>query len=257
MNIDINHIITITQQAGKAILDIYHTEDFSVESKSDNSPLTKADKAANEIIVSELQRLYPEIPVISEENKLLSFAERQHWNKCWLVDPLDGTKEFIKRNGEFTINIALIENGEPVLGVVYVPISGVTYYGEKHSGAYKIENEKIEKLDNSFAHYTEKQNIKVVASRSHLSAETQLFIDDLQKKGKSVEFVSMGSSLKLCLVAEGIADVYPRFAPTMEWDTAAAQAVAEAAGRKVLVHNSDLPLRYNKENLLNPWFLVC
>jgi 3'(2'), 5'-bisphosphate nucleotidase len=257
MNIDINHIITITQQAGKAILDIYHTEDFSVESKSDNSPLTKADKAANEIIVSELQRLYPEIPVISEENKLLSFAERQHWNKCWLVDPLDGTKEFIKRNGEFTVNIALIENGEPVLGVVYVPISGVTYYGEKHSGAYKIENEKIEKLDNSFAHYTEKQNIKVVASRSHLSAETQLFIDDLQKKGKSVEFVSMGSSLKLCLVAEGIADVYPRFAPTMEWDTAAAQAVAEAAGRKVLVHNSDLPLRYNKENLLNPWFLVC
>jgi 3'(2'), 5'-bisphosphate nucleotidase len=257
MNIDINHIITITQQAGKAILDIYHTEDFSVESKSDNSPLTKADKAANEIIVSELQRLYPEIPVISEENKLLSFAERQHWNKCWLVDPLDGTKEFIKRNGEFTVNIALIENGEPVLGVVYVPISGVTYYGEKHSGAYKIENEKIEKLDNSFAHYTEKQNIKVVASRSHLSADTQLFIDDLQKKGKSVEFVSMGSSLKLCLVAEGIADVYPRFAPTMEWDTAAAQAVAEAAGRKVLVHNSDLPLRYNKENLLNPWFLVC
>jgi 3'(2'), 5'-bisphosphate nucleotidase len=257
MNIDINHIITITQQAGKAILDIYHTEDFSVESKIDNSPLTKADKAANEIIVSELQRLYPEIPVISEENKLLSFAERQHWNKCWLVDPLDGTKEFIKRNGEFTVNIALIENGEPVLGVVYVPISGVTYYGEKHSGAYKIENEKIEKLDNSFAHYTEKQNIKVVASRSHLSAETQLFIDDLQKKGKSVEFVSMGSSLKLCLVAEGIADVYPRFAPTMEWDTAAAQAVAEAAGRKVLVHNSDLPLRYNKENLLNPWFLVC
>jgi 3'(2'), 5'-bisphosphate nucleotidase len=254
---NIQDIITIAQQAGKAILDIYHTEDFSVEAKSDNSPLTKADKAANEIIVSELQRLYPEIPIISEENKLLPFDERQHWNKCWLVDPLDGTKEFIKRNGEFTVNIALIENGAPVLGIVHVPVSGVTYYGEINTGAYKIENEKISKLENSVESYTEKQSIKVVASRSHLSAETQQFIDALQQQGKSVEFVSMGSSLKLCLVAEGVADVYPRFAPTMEWDTAAAQAVAEAAGRKVLVHNSDLPLRYNKENLLNPWFLVC
>jgi 3'(2'), 5'-bisphosphate nucleotidase len=254
---NIQDIITIAQQAGKAILDIYHTEDFSVEAKSDNSPLTKADKAANEIIVSELQRLYPEIPIISEENKLLPFDERQHWNKCWLVDPLDGTKEFIKRNGEFTVNIALIENGAPVLGVVHVPVSGVTYYGEKHNGAYKLENGEVRKFENSVVAYTEKQSIKVVASRSHLSAETQQFIDALQQQGKSVEFVSMGSSLKLCLVAEGVADVYPRFAPTMEWDTAAAQAVAEAAGRKVLVHNSDLPLRYNKENLLNPWFLVC
>jgi 3'(2'), 5'-bisphosphate nucleotidase len=254
---NIQDIITIAQQAGKAILEIYYTEDFSVEAKDDKSPLTKADKAANEIIVNELQRMYPEIPIISEENKLLPFDERQHWNKCWLVDPLDGTKEFIKRNGEFTVNIALIENGVPVLGVVHVPVSGATYYGEKYSGAYKIENEKIGKLENAVLPYTEKQNIKVVASRSHLSAETQQFIDDLQQQGKTVEFVSMGSSLKLCLVAEGVADVYPRFAPTMEWDTAAAQAVAEAAGRKVLVHNSDLPLRYNKENLLNPWFLVC
>lgn len=251
------NIITIAQEAAKAILEIYHSEDFSVEAKIDNSPLTKADKAANEIIVSGLQRLYPDIPIISEENKLLPFEERQHWNRCWLVDPLDGTKEFIKRNGEFTVNIALIENGAPVLGVVHVPVSRVTYYGEKHSGAYKVDNSEIKKLESAHICYTEKQNVKVVASRSHLSAETQQFIDALQQQGKTVEYVSMGSSLKLCLVAEGLADVYPRFAPTMEWDTAAAQAVAEAAGRKVLVHNSDLPLRYNKENLLNPWFLAC
>lgn len=254
---DIQDIITMAQQAGKAILEIYNSDDFAVETKGDNSPLTKADKAANKIIVSELQRLYSEIPIISEENKLLPYKERQHWNRCWLVDPLDGTKEFIKRNGEFTVNIALIENGEPVMGVVHVPVSGVTYYGEKHSGAYKIENGEITKIESSAVPYTEKQNIKVVASRSHLSAETQQFIDDLQQQGKTVEFVSMGSSLKLCLVAEGVADVYPRFASTMEWDTAAAQAVVEAAKRKVLVHNCDLPLRYNKENLLNPWFLVC
>jgi 3'(2'), 5'-bisphosphate nucleotidase len=254
--IQIETIIAIAQQAGNAILEIYQSENFSVETKADNSPLTKADKAANEVIVTALKNLYPEIPMISEENKTVPYEERKSWNRFWLVDPLDGTKEFIKRNGEFTVNIALIKNGKPIAGVVHVPVSGVTYYGAKESGAYKIKNGKTKKLNNVFIPYAEKQNIKVVASRSHLSDETKEFVSILEKQGKKIEFVSMGSSLKFCLVAEGMADVYPRFGPTMEWDTAAAQAVAEAAGRKVLIHNSDLPLRYNKENLLNPWFIV-
>jgi 3'(2'), 5'-bisphosphate nucleotidase len=255
-HINIDKIVSVAVDAGKAILKVYEEEDFSVESKADNSPLTKADKAANEVIVSALKKLYPEIPIISEENKTVLYEERKSWNLFWLVDPLDGTKEFIKRNGEFTVNIALIENGKPVAGVVHVPVTGVTYYGDIKEGAFKWFNGKVEKLENGYVPYTEKQFVKVVASRSHLSDETKQFVDDLEKQGKQIEFVSMGSSLKLCLVAEGVADVYPRFGPTMEWDTAAAQAVAEAAGRKVLIHNSDLPLTYNKENLLNPWFIV-
>jgi len=251
-----NNLIEIAEEAGKAIIDIYISDDFLIESKSDNSPLTKADKASNEVIVAAFKKYYPDIPVISEENKAIDYNERKKWNRFWLVDPLDGTKEFIKRNGEFTVNIALIENGKPIAGVVYVPVTGTTYYGETGKGAFKIEEGNKISIGNVKEHYSAKQNIKVVASRSHLSEETKQFVEDLEKQGKRVEFVSMGSSLKLCLVAEGVADVYPRFGPTMEWDTAAAQAVAEAAGRKVLIHNSDLPLRYNKENLLNPWFIV-
>lgn len=256
ISINIQSIITIAKQAGEAIMQVYQSGDFSTEHKEDHSPLTKADKASNEIIVNSLQSLFPHIPIISEENKTLPFVERKHWEYCWLVDPLDGTKEFIKRNGEFTVNIALIEKGEPVLGVVYVPATGITYYGEKNKGAFVIENNITTALVNDGVHYEEKQVIKVVGSRSHLSAEINEFVNRLTAKGKQVEFVSMGSSLKICLVASGKADVYPRLGPTMEWDTAAAHAVVNAAGKKVVQADNQQPILYNKENLLNPWFLV-
>jgi 3'(2'), 5'-bisphosphate nucleotidase len=195
--INIENIIAIAVNAGKAILKIYEEDDFSVEAKSDNSPLTKADKAANEIIVAALKDNYPQIPIISEENKTVPFEERKNWNQFWLVDPLDGTKEFIKRNGEFTVNIALIENGTPVAGVVHVPVTGVTYYSSKEAGAFKEENGKIGKLENSVIHYTGKQHIKVVASRSHLSDETKEFVSELEKKGKHIEFVFHGQFFKI------------------------------------------------------------
>jgi 3'(2'), 5'-bisphosphate nucleotidase len=254
--IDIQKIIEIAVDAGKAIMQIYESGDFSTERKKDNSPLTKADKASNEIIINALLSMYPAIPIISEENKALDYEERRNWNYCWLVDPLDGTKEFIKKNGEFTVNIALIENGEPILGVVYVPATGVTYYGEKNKGAFLIENGETKQLENTSQNYLDKETIKVVGSRSHLSAEINDFVNDLKAKGKQIDFVSMGSSLKICLVAAGQADVYPRLGPTMEWDTAAAHAIVIAAGKQLVIAETKLPLRYNKENLLNPWFLV-
>lgn len=245
--------------AGKEILKIYSTN-FSVEVKDDASPLTLADKNANEVINSYLENTG--IPIISEENKEIEFSERKKWTTCWIVDPLDGTKEFVKRNGEFTVNIALIENGKPNLGVIYVPVSKELYYAvEGLSIAYKI----IIKEDESFKHIIEYSRplqpakyvepIKIVGSRSHLNDATKSYISEIEKY-KNVEIVSKGSSLKFCLVAEGNAHVYPRFAPTMEWDTAAGQAICEAVGVHVIDQNTQLPLSYNKENLLNPHFLV-
>jgi 3'(2'), 5'-bisphosphate nucleotidase len=250
-------IIDIAREAGNAIMQIYQSENFDIQTKTDHSPLTKADSSSNAIIVSQLKKLYPDIPVISEENKAVPYELRKKWQRFWLIDPLDGTKEFIKRNGEFTINIALIENNIPVAGVVHIPATQITYYGGKNAGAYVIAHNKVNKLKAPpEKSYLEKQNIKVVASRSHLTDETKAFVHNLEKQGKKIEFVTMGSSLKICMIAEGLADVYPRFGPTMEWDTAAAQAIAEAAGRKVVIYDSRLPLRYNKENLTNPWFIV-
>lgn len=255
--IQIETIVDIAQEAGRAILDVYHSEDFFIETKDDQSPLTKADRISNEIIVERLRKFYPQIPLISEENNNVSYAERKGWQKIWLIDPLDGTKEFIKRNGEFTVNIGLVEDGVPVLGVVHAPALGITHYGTKEKGAFVLANGVIRKLPKLSVDYLDKPLIRVVASRSHMSEETMKFVQHLEQQGKQIEIVSMGSALKICKVAEGAADVYPRFSPTMEWDTAAAQAVAEAAGRKVLTHHSGFPLRYNKENLTNPWFIVC
>ncbi len=255
VDIDVNILTTIAEDAGEAIMEIYK-QDFEVEHKADDSPLTAADKAANEVIMEGLSSFYPDVPVISEENKSIDYADRKDWNTFWLVDPLDGTKEFIKKNGEFTVNIALIENGAPVFGVVHIPAQGVTFYGKKGEGAFRIADGTITKLDDKPTHYSDKQEIKVVASRSHLSKEVEEFVEELRAKGKQVNFVAAGSSLKFCLIAEGKADVYPRFGPTMEWDTGAAHAVAEAAGRKVVEAESKTPLQYNKENLLNPWFIV-
>lgn len=255
-NLDVNQLIDISIKAGEAILEIYE-QDFEVIEKEDNSPLTQADKRSNEEIMKGLQKFYPDVPIISEENKLITYDERKDWSYFWLVDPLDGTKEFIKKNDEFTVNIALIHNGNPVLGVVHIPVTGDTFYYAEGQGSYKRDKSgTVTKLPEKQAYYLDKDKITVVASRSHLTQEVQDFVDALKAKGKEVEFLSAGSSLKFCLVAEGKADVYPRFGPTMEWDTGAAHAVALGAGRQVLDSTTHRPLTYNKENLLNPWFIV-
>jgi 3'(2'), 5'-bisphosphate nucleotidase len=249
----IQYIIDIAVNAGNAILEIYK-QDIIVETKSDDSPLTLADKNANKIIVEGLQKLDISIPIISEENKLTDFSERKNWTTCWIVDPMDGTKEFIKKNGEFTVNIALVENGIPVLGVVHVPAQNITYYAEKNTGSFKIENGittllKIRKL-------AEDGTLKIVGSRSHQTPELLEYVEQQKTKFSNVDFVAAGSSLKFCLLAEGKADVYPRLGPTMEWDTCAGQIIATEAGAVVLRFDNNQPLLYNRENLLNPFFIV-
>ena len=248
-------------EAGKKILEIYQTADFQVETKDDNSPLTIADKKAHEAIVKHLETT--EIPILSEEGKHLSYDIRKDWKQLWIVDPLDGTKEFIKRNGEFTVNIALVENQVPILGIIYVPVLETLYFGCKEIGSFKIENikdyspineliEKAEKLPIK----QERKNYVVVGSRSHMNEETKQFIEELKKEHKNIDFLSRGSSLKFCMFAEGKADIYPRFAPTMEWDTAAGNAIVLYMGGSVKIPNSSEELKYNKENLLNSWFIV-
>ena len=255
----LDKIKSIAVEAGQAIMHIYNTmpDDIGVQKKSDDSPLTKADLASNAVIVAGLEKSFPEIPIISEENKNKSYDERKHWNTVWIVDPLDGTKEFIKRNGEFTVNIALVKDGKPILGVVYVPATETLYYGSHGQGAWKEDNQgNRSQLTNSKGHYSTLDQVTVVASRSHLSEAVEAFVEDLKASGKEVTFLSAGSSLKFCLVAEGKADVYPRLAPTMEWDTAAAQAVCLEAGRRVIQHDTKEDLTYNREDMLNPWFIV-
>ena len=253
--IDVEELIRISRAAGEAILEVYGTE-FSVDVKDDSSPLTEADRKANEVIVSALTAAYPDIPVISEETKTLEYSERKDWEYFWLVDPLDGTKEFVKRNGEFTVNIALIHRDTPVMGFVYQPVGDRLFWGIVGKGAWSITGEGKPQELKGGPHYSEKDKVVVVASRSHLTKDVQDFVADLEAQGKTVEFLSAGSSLKLCLVAEGTADVYPRLGPTMEWDTGAAHAVALASGRKVVSQESGEALLYNKENLLNPFFFV-
>ncbi|MCU7807974.1 MAG: 3'(2'),5'-bisphosphate nucleotidase CysQ [Candidatus Thiodiazotropha sp. (ex Semelilucina semeliformis)] len=245
----IDDLLQLARKAGDEILKIYNTE-FEVERKQDNSPLTAADLAAHKLIVSTLERLTPEIPVLSEESAKIPFDTRQQWQRYWLIDPLDGTREFVKRNGEFTVNIALIENHEPTLGVVYAPVLDKLYYGISGQGAWKQEGRQaageIQVVNQR------RQPTVVAGSRSHAGDSLIRFLDNLGEH----ELVSMGSSLKLCLVAEGEADLYPRLGPTSEWDTAAAQAVVEAAGGKVTTLDLQ-PLRYNtKDSLLNPQFFV-
>jgi len=253
-------IITASIEAGKAILKVYET-DFLVEYKEDTSPLTLADQNANSIIESYLQTTG--IPILSEEGKHVSYNQRKDWSSLWIVDPLDGTKEFVKRNGEFTVNIALVENGIPVMGVVYAPVLDLLYIGDESLGAFRIkkastiENITGELIDeNSLPLNTTQHYFGVVASRSHMNKETERFIDKLRSQYERIKIVSIGSSLKLCMVAEGTADIYPRFAPTMEWDTAAGDAVVRASGGKTLIANTNNNLQYNKEKLLNPWFVV-
>jgi 3'(2'), 5'-bisphosphate nucleotidase len=253
-SIDLDQIAAAARAAGAEILDVYARE-FEVETKADHSPLTEADRRGNEVIMDALRTHYPSVPVISEENREVPYAERRHWAEFWLVDPLDGTKEFIKKNGEFTVNIALVRDGRPVAGVVYRPVDDTLYSAEEGAGAYKVTGGGAEKIFND-KHYSTEAAVTVVASRSHLTPEVEAFVAGLRAAGKTVEFLSAGSSLKICLVAEGAATVYPRLGPTMEWDTGAAHAVVLEAGRRILNHETGEPLIYNKESLLNPWFIV-
>ncbi len=255
LDIDLEEVIRLARAAGEAVMQVYDTE-FSVEEKDDQSPLTEADRRSNTVILEGLAKIQPAYPVISEETRALPYAERQGWERFWLVDPLDGTKEFIKRNGEFTVNIALVREGRPVLGVVYQPVGDHLYWAVEGRGAWKSSAGGAPVRLSGGPHYSEKASVTVVASRSHLTEEVRAFVAHLESQGKQVEFRSAGSSLKLCLVAEGVADVYPRLGPTMEWDTAAAHAVALEAGRQVVEHPGGQALHYNKENLLNPHFIV-
>ena len=252
--IDIDHLIAVAREAGAAILEVYRT-DFAVERKSDASPLTEADLRAHRVITARLGERYPEIPILSEESEHDAYEQRKDWDCFWLVDPLDGTKEFVKRNGQFTVNIALIEGGRPRAGVVYAPALDLLYWGEVGNGAFKREagGQPIALTAPSEA---SRQRLVIAGSLSHPTPEMDAFLDEQRSRYEKVEFVAMGSSLKLCMVADGGADVYPRFGPTMEWDTAAAHAVVNAAGRRVLRHGSKDELRYNKPDLHNDWFVV-
>ena len=247
-NINIEDIKSVALEAGDAIMEIYN-KDFSIEYKDDKSPLTQADLKSNEIICNKLQKLYPNIPIMSEENKQTEYEIRKNWEYYWCIDPIDGTKEFIKKNDEFTVNIALIHNNTPVLGVVYAPAIHEMYSAKKGEGSF-LNGQKLPLKTNE----NTTQKLYVVASKSHLSQETQEFIDALDTK--EIEQLSRGSSLKLCMVASGDADIYPRLAPTMEWDTAAADAIVRETGKMTYQFQKYKPMVYNKENLLNPWFIV-
>ena len=248
-NLDLEKVCAVARKAGSAIMEIY-AGDHDVEFKDDRSPLTAADKASHDVIMAGLRQHFPEIPILSEEGKDIPYAERKDWQRFWLVDPLDGTKEFIKRNGEFTVNIALVEAGRVVAGVVYVPAQDRMFFGRVGDGAWRVDdgNEamaiKVRKADHE-------GGLTVVMSRSHPSPELADYLKDITVS----EALPVGSSLKFCVVAEGRADLYPRLGPTMEWDTAAGQAVVEAAGGTVRQVNGST-LHYNKENLLNPFFIV-
>ncbi|MEC4676886.1 MAG: 3'(2'),5'-bisphosphate nucleotidase CysQ [Nitrospirota bacterium] len=274
-------VLLASKNAGNAILEVYNTPNFIVEHKDDRSPLTLADKESHRIIADRLS-VHPLnlFPVLSEEGRDIPFEERKSWDLFWLVDPLDGTKEFINRNGEFTVNIALIDKDRPVLGVVYVPVKDIFYYCAVGIGAYKLSmgraamdeqaegggsryfeglinaSERLDIKEKFYGGEGDASGISVIGSRSHMSKETEEYINGLKDRYGGVEFIAAGSSLKFCLVAEGSADIYPRFGPTMEWDTAAGQAVVEQAGGKVLNMESSEPLKYNKENLLNPYFVA-
>ncbi len=242
-------VIEVAKQAGRKIMEIYES-DFQVEQKADHTPVTAADTAAHQIIVQELGALTPEIPVLSEESAQVPFTTRQGWRHYWLVDPLDGTREFVKRNGEFTVNIALINDQEPVLGIVYAPVLGVYYYACRGQGAYK--REAMHEPVRIHTRRWEGGRVVIAGSRSHRGDSLESFLANLD----GYELIPMGSALKSCLVAEGKADLYPRLGPTSEWDTAAAQCVVEEAGGRITDTGMRV-LRYNtKDSLRNPHFFA-
>jgi len=256
--------------AGTAILEVYRSAEFEIEEKADKSPLTLADRRSHEVIVSYLTTF--DIPILSEEGRDIPYQDRNNWDTYWLIDPLDGTKEFIKKNGEFTVNIALIRQNKPVAGVIYVPDRDTLYFASTEIGAYKADSPQVTGLSDSDPDQgltdliglstrlpidqSSKRPYTIAGSRSHATPELEAVVERKRREHGEVEFIAAGSSLKLCLVAEGRADIYPRTGPTMEWDTAAGQAVVECSGAKVYQYDTEEPLGYNKENLLNPWFVV-
>ncbi len=249
MKINLNSINEIAVIAGQSILNIYNGP-FAVNYKEDRSPLTEADRASHDIIVDALKKLHPEIPVLSEEGKEISYEERKEWDLFWLVDPLDGTKEFIKRNGEFTVNIALIKDNRPVMGVIYVPVPDLLYFAEKKQGAW-MQSGKEQPTRVHVKNRSNGDGLVVVQSRSHPSEELKRYLEKLRVK----ESIARGSSLKLCAVAEGSADIYPRLGPTWEWDTAAGHCIVEEAGGHV-VDSERTPLQYNKEIIKHDHFIA-
>lgn len=257
------HTVNLIIEAGRSVIEVY-SRPFNVEYKEDHSPLTEADKISNDIISAGLRKT-EFINVLSEEMAEVPYEERKQWEHFWLVDPLDGTKEFVKRNGEFTVNIALIEDRLPVFGLIYLPVPKTLYYAIKGKGAYRVleadsklfhSTEQLNSVAEKLPLFKTKRDYTIVASRSHLSPETETYINKEKQKYGAVNLVSAGSSIKFCIVAEGKADAYPRFAPTMEWDSAAGQIIAEETGKKVLNVETNKPLAYNKKSLLNPSFLV-
>lgn len=254
--------------AGDEILKIYDTN-FDVELKEDQTPVTNADKKSSDKIIESLAQF--NIPVLSEEGEIPDYEIRKTWNKLWVVDPLDGTKEFVKRNGEFTVNIALVEDNVPTLGVIYSPVFKDLYFAAKGIGAFKIDRhdfipfvddiqqasfENLLRVSKQLPIANNRKNYVVVASRSHMSSETYYHIENLKHHHSTVEIVSTGSSIKMCLVAEGLADEYPRFGPTMEWDTAAGQAILSESGCVLLDFKTNKPMGYNRKELLNNWFVA-
>ncbi len=264
----LHQAIIAAVQAGKEIIDVYETN-FNIEYKEDNSPLTLADKKASNKIIEVLKQF--DIPVLSEEGVHDEYEIRSRWDKLWIVDPLDGTKEFVKRNGEFTVNIALVENNTPTIGVIYSPVFKVLYFAAKGFGSFKISSEIFTSLIDSIETSTlenllaiasklplvsDRKNYVVVASRSHMSTETYHYIENLKVTHAHVDIVSTGSSIKMCWVAEGLADEYPRFGPTMEWDTAAGQAILQEANASLIDFETKQAMIYNRKNLLNNWFIA-
>lgn len=246
------HAADAAREAGRSVMDVY-ASDFTVEWKDDKSPLTLADKRSHAIIVKRLSGIKGGvIPVLSEEGKDTPYEIRKRWEYFWLVDPLDGTKEFIKRNGEFTVNIALVRGHRPVLGVIYVPATRALYTAYEGAGSYKETRGRTVKLPEQQS----RDRFTIVGSRSHSTEGLSAFVEEMKRKHGEINFVSAGSSLKFCIVAEGKADVYPRFGATMEWDTAAGQVIAEQAGVSVVEMDTKRPLLYNKQSLLNPWFMA-
>jgi 3'(2'), 5'-bisphosphate nucleotidase len=247
--------------AGEKIMKVYASDDFEISPKDDLSPLTKADRDAHLQILNILEPT--QIPILSEEGTHLNYAERKLWKTFWLVDPLDGTKEFISRNDEFTVNIALIHNCQPIAGVIYVPVTRVLYAGIPGIGAYKLLNpnmnctfQTMQLSGTKLPEETKQNEFVVVTSRSHKNQETEAFIENLRKKQDVIQVISKGSSLKICMVAEGTANMYPKLGPTMEWDTAAGHAIVKSSGKNVYQTDQKTELHYNKENLMNPHFIV-
>ncbi|MCW2276794.1 3'(2'),5'-bisphosphate nucleotidase CysQ [Heliophilum fasciatum] len=266
--VDITHVLPIAVEAGVRILEVYQNEDMQVNWKADASPLTLADRRSHEWIAQSLRSRYPDIPLLSEEEEALEYQQRRNWHTLWIVDPLDGTKEFIKRNGEFTVNIGLVHQQVPVAGVVYLPVHDIAYVAQDGWGAYRLREcrqvmNRIQSVDD-FCRYGEKlplagthERLTVAVSRSHMAPETAEFLAALERNwGSEVHPVTLGSTIKMCQVAEGVVDLYPRHGPTMEWDTAAGEAIIRYAGGVVIQATDRRPLTYNKENLRNPHFLA-